>query len=64
KAMIEVDETGTVAAAVTAVMSVGGGPPSASPPVFRADHPFLFFLRDKTTGAVLFAGRVVDPSKT
>ncbi len=64
KAMIEVDETGTVAAAATAVMVAGGGPPSASPPVFRADHPFLFFLRDKTTGAVLFAGRVVDPSKS
>lgn len=64
KAMIEVDETGTVAAAATAVMAIGGGAPPANPPTFRADHPFLFFLRDKTTGAVLFAGRVVDPSKT
>ncbi|HEX7667927.1 MAG TPA: serpin family protein [Polyangiaceae bacterium] len=64
KAMIEVDETGTEAAAATAVMAAGGGPPPANPPTFKADHPFLFFLRDKTTGAVLFAGRIVDPTKT
>jgi serpin B len=29
--------------------------------VFRADHPFLFFIRDRKTNAVLFAGRVIDP---
>jgi serpin B len=30
--------------------------------VFRADHPFAYVIRDTTTGAVLFAGRVVDPN--
>ncbi len=63
KAFIQVDEDGTEAAAATAVMMVGGGMP-ANPVVFNADHPFLFFLRDKTTGAVLFAGRLVDPSNS
>jgi len=64
KATIEVDEIGTVAAAATAVFAtVGSAAPAPAVP-FRADHPFLFFLRDKTSGATLFAGRVTDPSKT
>jgi serpin B len=60
KAMIEVDEEGTVAAAATYV-DLGNPWASAGPPVFRADHPFLFFLRDTHTGRILFMGRVVDP---
>ncbi|MEO7114031.1 MAG: serpin family protein [Polyangiaceae bacterium] len=65
KAYVDVDETGTEAAAATAVMAVtGAAPPEVSPIAFRADHPFLFFLRDKTSGAILFAGRVSDPSKS
>jgi len=31
------------------------------PPVFHVDRPFLFFVVDETTGAVLFAGKIVDP---
>lgn len=62
---IEVNEEGTVAAAATGVVAV---PLSAPAPVrrirFNANHPFLFFLRDRATGAVLFAGRVVDPAAT
>ncbi len=58
-----VDEAGTVAAAATVV---GIGLSLVRPPhgriVFNANHPFLFFLRDDRTGAVLFAGRVTDPS--
>jgi serine protease inhibitor len=56
---IEVDEGGTVAAAATGVTVIPKSKPR--PPVrFNADHPFLFFLRDRRTGAVLFAGRLVD----
>ena len=62
KAFVKVDEKGTEAAAATAVvMAEGGGmPPKAL--AFKADHPFMFFIVDKTSGAALFAGRVVDPS--
>ncbi len=60
KAFINVDETGTEAAAATAV--VIGVTAIAPLPEFRADHPFLFFIMDKRTGAILFMGRVVDPT--
>jgi serpin B len=61
KAFIETDEEGTAAAAATAVVvSAAGLPPPI--PVFRADHPFLFLIRDNRTGAILFMGRVADPS--
>ena len=62
KAFIAVDEHGTEAAAATAVMAKGGGMPPADPPIeFTADHPFLFFIRDMKTGAILFMGRLADP---
>ncbi len=63
KAFVKVDEEGTEAAAATAVVmaEAGAAPPSEPPPEFRADHPFLFFLRDLRSGAILFAGRVDDP---
>lgn len=58
-----VDEEGTVAAAATVVgvvvKSKAHSPRDAV--TFDADRPFLFFLRDDRTGAVLFAGRVTDP---
>ncbi|HKU42234.1 MAG TPA: serpin family protein, partial [Polyangiales bacterium] len=65
KAFIAIDEKGTEAAAATAV--VASVPPSAQVPVdppktFSVDRPFLFVLRDRS-GAVLFVGHVVDPSK-
>ncbi|MGH7329275.1 MAG: serpin family protein, partial [Polyangiaceae bacterium] len=63
KAFIQVDEDGTEAAAATAVMMAGAGAPQKLT-IFKADHPFLFFLRDKTNGAVLFAGRLTDPSNS
>jgi len=63
KAFINVAEKGTEAAAATAVVMKDG---SAGPMVdmyVLADHPFLYFLRDQPTGAILFMGRVLDPSK-
>jgi serpin B len=60
KGFIAVDEKGTEAAAATAVVI---GPTSAPPPATLAvDRPFLFFIQDLPTGAILFVGRVLDPS--
>ena len=60
KAFVDVAEEGTEAAAATAViMQITC---VKIEPLFRADHPFLFFIRDRASGAVLFAGRVTDPS--
>jgi serine protease inhibitor len=61
QANITVDEEGTEAAAATAVVVRA---PSAPPdPVeLTVDRPFVFALRDQTTGAVLFLGRVADPT--
>jgi serpin B len=59
KAFVEVNEEGTEAAAATgAVMGIGS---VTQTPSFRADHPFLFALRDAKSGSVLFLGRLVDP---
>ncbi|CAN5701607.1 serpin family protein [soil metagenome] len=60
QANITVDEKGTEAAAATAVAMAGSIPPP--PTAMSLDHPFLFVLRDRTTGAVLFLGQIVDPS--
>jgi serpin B len=60
KAWGEVNEEGTEAAAATAVVmnAIFAAPP---PPVFRADHPFIFFIRDTRSGSLLFVGRLADP---
>ena len=63
QANIDVDEKGTEAAAATAVAGATGGPGDTSEPiVIRADRPFLFVLTDVPTDAILFMGRVTDPS--
>ncbi|MEM7156719.1 MAG: serpin family protein [Myxococcota bacterium] len=61
QAFIEVDEQGTEAAAATADMMVPTSMPQ-DPAEFIVDRPFLFFVRDRVSGAVLFMGRVVDPT--
>jgi serpin B len=63
KAFIDVNEKGTEAAAATAVlMTLGAARLPVEPPrEFRADHPFLFLIRDSTTGSMLFLGRVAKP---
>ena len=63
QANIDVDEKGTEAAAATAVVMRAGSMP-AEPVTMRVDRPFLFALRDVPTGAILFLGRVGDPSIT
>jgi serpin B len=63
QANIDVDEKGTEAAAATAVVMRAGSAP-AEPVTLRVDRPFLFALRDVPTGAILFLGRVADPSIT
>lgn len=64
KAFVAVDEEGTEAAAATGVvMALRSTAVPRSPRVFRADHPFLFLIRHKASGAVLFLGRVNDPRR-
>jgi len=62
RAFTAVNEDGTEAGVDTA--EVGYASKSISPdPVFQADHPFLFALRDRKSGVILFLGRVADPTQ-
>jgi serpin B len=61
KAFIKVDEKGTEAAAATAVVMGETSMETPPPQQFVADRPFIFFIRDTITGAILFMGRVLDP---
>ncbi len=62
QAMVAVDEEGTEAAAATAVVGrAGAAPPQTEPIVMTFDRPYLFFIRDRATGSLLFCGRVADP---
>jgi serine protease inhibitor len=63
QANITVDEKGTEAAAATAVVMGKTSVPTQRV-TLSVDHPFLFLLRDVQTGAVLFLGRITDPSLT
>ena len=60
RARIEVDEDGTRAAAVTGLVGVTSAQPG-EPVAFDVDAPFVYVLRDRATGTVLFTGRVLDP---
>ena len=61
KANVQVDEAGTVAAAASAVEFAPGSAGPRAIPVFLADRPFVFFIRDKAEGTILFMGRLTDP---
>ena len=61
RAVIDVMEDGTEAAAATAVTVFAKSMPPRQPEVFRVDRPFLFYIVDDATGAILFQGRIVDP---
>ena len=62
KTFVQVDEEGTEAAAVTVVtmeLSAGGGRPTGF--FMRVDRPFVFVIRERTSGALLFMGKIVEP---
>ncbi len=62
KAFVDVNEEGTEAAAATgALIAARAMMIPAEPPLFRADHPFLFLIVDNRTKSILFLGRVVNP---
>jgi serpin B len=62
KAFVDVNEEGTEAAAATgAAMAAAAMPVRENPQEFRADHPFIFLIRDEATGCILFIGRITDP---
>ncbi|MFC1833493.1 serpin family protein [Thermodesulfobacteriota bacterium] len=64
KTFVEVKEEGTEAAAVTQVTTLWGAMPGKSHleiPTFKADHPFMFLIRHRKSGAILFMGRLVKP---
>jgi len=63
KAFVAVDEKGTEAAAATGIVVGVTSMPMEPPPEFRADRPFVFAIRERATGAILFMGRVSDPRK-
>ena len=61
KAYVDVNEEGTEAAAATGVVMKLTSIREPLP-VFRADHPFIFLIRDNQTGSILFLGRVANPA--
>lgn len=62
KAFVDVSEKGTEAAAATGIGLRAAAMRLPPPPVvFRADHPFLFLIRDTRSGAILFIGRLMNP---
>ena len=62
KAFISVDEKGTEAAAATAVILTWRS--GSSDRVFIVDRPFIFVIRDKVTGTIVFMGRILNPTVT
>jgi len=65
EAVVGVDEEGTEAAAVAGyVLALCARVDLAPTPVFRADRPFLFAIRDRESDVILFLGRCSDPGST
>ena len=63
QSFIEVDEEGTEAAAVTIVEIVEtSAGPNGTPSVLYIDRPFAFFIREKHSKSILFAGKLIDPT--
>jgi serpin B len=62
KSYIDVAEEGTEAAAASAVVMAARSAMPAPAAVFRADHPFIFLIRERRSGALLFIGRMGNPA--
>lgn len=62
QSFVEVNEEGTEAAAATAVIMARKA--AVQTAEFRVDRPFLFLIRDRQTGAILFIGRIAQPTQT
>jgi len=62
KSYIKVDERGTEAAAVTSII-VGTTSVGPDQNTFKADHPFVFAIREKDTKSILFIGKVMNPNQ-
>jgi serpin B len=62
KAFVDVNEEGTEAAAATGMGLTMAMSLPPKPPVFRADHPFLFAIYDRRSETILFLGRMADPT--
>ena len=63
KTFIAVDENGTEAAAATGVIIGATSAPHDDPVEMTINRPFLFFIQDEVTGAILFFGRIVQPEE-
>ncbi|MDB6121398.1 MAG: hypothetical protein JWQ71_391 [Pedosphaera sp.] len=64
KAFLNVDEEGTEASGIFALRGLAQSRHDREETaIFRADHPFLFLIRDNISGSILFMGRVVDPAQ-
>lgn len=61
KSYVDVNEHGTEASALTAIIIVGSM--DENRPTFKADHPFIFIIQDKDSGAILFIGRIMNPEE-
>lgn len=59
---LKVEEKGTQAAAGTAAAFTLKSAPAKDIPLFYADRPFLYWIRDNTDGTILFFGRMIDPA--
>ncbi|CAH8306165.1 unnamed protein product [Eruca vesicaria subsp. sativa] len=66
KALVEIDEDGAEAAAVTRMGGPRGGKGYSTVRLidFVADHPFLFLIKEDRTKTIMFVGQIFDPSKT
>jgi serine protease inhibitor len=61
KTFLQVDEEGSEAAAVTSITMALTSSVALPPPVMIVDHPFLFAIEEKTTGSLIFVGKVMKP---